>query len=249
MTKFAKPGSLRKYVEDKISAIQGYENIDKILKSKGADYLLYGRRVIVEQKEFENSPQHRKKGSRMQAYSEQLFEKYGINPISQDRSYLSEKYKLLSEEEATHLSKLRNDFYDKIKDDIRDANKQIESTKKALGLPEATGVVLMIFDRINSIMPSVIENRVGRIFGAQQNGEPLYKHVDVFIFALWMKDMLYDGADYLNGQMTRSGSAEHIEHARNILDALKVGQTRVRSRRMANRNDIVDQLVPDLFSE
>ena len=107
----------------------------------------------------------------------------------------------------------------------------------------------MIFDKINGIMPSVIEERVGRIFRAQDSGGPLYKHVDVFIFTLWMKDMLYDGASYLNGQMTRSGSAEHVGYARNILDALKVGLSQMRPRRMAERGDIVDQLVPNVFSE
>lgn len=249
MTKPAKLGSLRKYVEDKVSAIQGYENIDKMLKGERADYLLYGRQVIVEQKEFENSPQHIKKGSIVQSYTAQIFDKYGIDPSSQDRSYLSEMYKLLSKEEVAHLSKLRNDFTDKIKDDIHKANKQIGSTKRVLGLPNATGAVLMIFDGINGIMPSVMEDRVGRIFRAQQNDEPLYKHVDIFIFVLRMKDMLFDGSSRLNGQMTRSGSAEHVGHARSILDALKAGEPRMRLRRMGKRNDVVVQLIQDVFSE
>lgn len=249
MTKPAKPGSVRKHIEDNISTIRGYENIDKIMRGDRADYLLYDRKVIVEQKEFENSPQHNEKGRLQQAYILQLFEKYGIDPHSQDRAYLQEQRKRLSEEEAAQLENLRDNFYNKIKVNIHKANNQISSTKNVLGLPNAVGVVLMVFDRINGIIPSVIEERVNRTFNTLENGDPSCKHVDIFIYALWMKDMLYDGADYLSGHITRNASMENIEYARSILDSLKKGQTGVRTRRSPSHDSIIDQLVSDVFSE
>ena len=249
MTKPAKPGSLRKHIEDKISAIQGYENLDKIMRGERADYLLFNRKVIIEQKEFENSPQHNKKGALQQNYTMQLFAKYGIDPYSRDQLYLQEKHKLLSQEEAGQLDKLRDDFYNKIKVNMHKANSQIGATQRVLGLPNAVGVVLMVFDKINGMMPAVIRDRVTRTFDTLENGEPSCKHVDIVIFALWMKGMSYDGAEYLNGHITRNGSTEHTEYARSILDGLKEGQTQARARRNLNAGDMVDQLVPDVFSE
>ena len=232
--------------------ISGYESIDKLINkktgNKKADYFLYDRKVVVEQKEFLNSPQHDKKGNAYQDYVSMLFQKHNINPYTQDKSYLREKHKLLSPDEAVHHAKLRNAFYDKIKDDIHIANNQIESTKKVFGTPNAVGVVLMIFDRVNGIMPAVISERVGRTFDIKKDGTPLYKHVDIFIYAIHLKDLEYNNATCMNGHITRDSSGEHPKVARSILDVLRIDVVNPRLRTVFKESDYVRQLVPNLFS-
>jgi len=134
MVKPAKPGSVRRYVEDRLQAIPGYENINDVLPKASdgnkADYLLFDRKIIVEQKEFVNSSEHREKGRRFQEYSSVIFKKYGIDLLDPDTT----KYDLLSNEEKDILYKLRGKFYNKIKLDISEANYQIEATKRTLKL-------------------------------------------------------------------------------------------------------------------
>ncbi len=253
MTKPAKPGSFRKFIEDKIHAIPGCVDIDDLMRrepeSKKADYLLYDRNVIVEQKEYGNSPQHMEKGRRYQEYVGGLFKKYGIDADALDDSNRDESFGLLSAEEVAHLRKLKNDFYDKIKDEMHKANIQIQSTKRVLGLPDAVGVVLVIFDRVNGIMPDVISQRVFRAFDILKEGEPLYKHVDVFIYSLYMRDLLYNGHSQVNGQITREGSLRSIEYARRILDDLGENKGSARPYKTVSKDDIVKQLVPNVFEK
>lgn len=253
MTKPAKPGSLRQHVESRVCLIEGYESIDnlprKVTGGKKADYLLCNKSVIVEQKEFLNSPQHNKRGENYQEYSAHLFQKYAINPNTQDLEYFREQYKLLSPEETLIHNELRNAFYDKIKDNIHSSNAQIASTKRILGLPNAIGVVLMLFDRVNGIMPAVINERVERAFNLRENGKFSYEHVEVFIYSIRLKDLLYNDASCMNGYVSRDSSGEKVEYARKILDALRVNTKNPRPRATPGKDDFVRQLVPNVFSD
>lgn len=251
MTKPAKPGSLRKYVEDAIRAIPGCEDVDDLMRREPegnkADYLLYDRNVIVEQKEYRNSPQSIEKGKRYQEYVGGLFNKYGIDSNALNESNRDENFRLLSAEEVTHLHKLKGDFYDKIKDEIHKANAQIKSTKRMLGVSDAVGVVLVIFDCVNGFMPAVISQRVLGAFDILKDGEPLYKHVDVFIYSLRMKHLVYNNYSQVNGQITREGSPRSLDYARRILDDLREGQGGIWTRKAVSKDDVVQQLVPDIF--
>lgn len=128
-------------------------------------------------------------------------------------------------------------------------NIQIQSTKRVLGLPDAVGVVLVIFDRVNGIMPDVISQRVFRAFDILKEGEALYKHVDVFIYSLYMRDLLYNGHSQVNGQITREGSLRSTEYARRILDDLGENKGGARPYKTVSKNDIVEQLVPNVFED
>lgn len=251
MTKSAKPGSLRKYIKDSIRAIPGCEDIDHLMRrepeGKKADYLLYDRTVIIEQKEYANSPQHTEKGRRYQDYADGLFNKYGVDPDILNESNPNGKFQVLSAEEAARILKLKSDFYDKIKDEMHKANTQIRSTKKILGLPNAVGVILVIFDLVDSIIPAVIHQRVVKTFEISKNGVPLYEHIDIFIYALRLKHLRYNGFSRMNGYIQRDGSPQPLECAERILGDLRKGLRSNWIRKVPSRDDTVEQLTADVF--
>ena len=84
MNKPARTGSLRWNVENSFRSVQGYENLDVVLKhvnkDKRADYLFFDRKLVAEQKEYIDSPQHRAKGKAALELSDRLIAKYGIDP-------------------------------------------------------------------------------------------------------------------------------------------------------------------------
>lgn len=246
MTNPAKPGSFRRHIEDKISGTQAFENLDDLLRliheDKRADYLMFDRSVIVEQKEFMDTPQHRAKGKALSDLSRSLMMKYSIKP---DLSNLAAT--TLSQDEWDDLHKLRDKFYNRMRQELHCADKQIASTKSILRIPDAVGVALMVFDKVPGIMPAVIYNRVIRFFEEQDDGGLKHKHVDIVIFSLYMKDMLYNGRPYMNGRIVRNESVEHVGYARRILDALKEGGSKNQRRAFVGKDDVITQLRPDIF--
>jgi hypothetical protein len=258
MTQPAKPNSLRDLIERRICKIPGYENLNQILRStpegKRADYTAFDRKLIIEQKEHLDSPQHRLKGLALHAFTTALEDKYNLTVDE-----LLEQ-SIISEQERKIFLDLKNNFYNKIKSSVQEADKQIASTKILLkiysvhvktrklltserllisastrqpifgfsrerSIPESIGVLLLVFEQVSGIIFPVIHERIGRIFAS----ETLYINVDIVIFACIMKDMLMDGSPNFVGHISRSSEdATHLDYAKQIRLALNEGAVNVR---------------------
>ncbi len=223
MTQPAKPNSLRDLIERRICKVPGYENLNQILRStpegKRADYTAFDRKLIIEQKEHLDSPQHRLKGLALHAFTTALEDKYNLTVDE-----LLEQ-SIISEQERKIFLDLKNNFYNKIKSSVQEADKQIASTKILLKIPESIGVLLLVFEQVSGIIFPVIHERIGRIFAS----ETLYINVDIVIFACIMKDMLMDGSPNFVGHISRSSEdATHLDYAKQIRLALNEGAVNVR---------------------
>jgi hypothetical protein len=154
--------TLQANVEDCLRKADTYENVDVLLKHlpahKKADHLLFLREVVIEQKDYNETPEHRKKGRALKTYVSFLSAKYG------QLASLAEFERIVTQEERRKLRLLENDFYDKIKDYMDRADKQLASTKVELEIPDALGVLLLNFDTISGIIPEIIKKRVFRCF-------------------------------------------------------------------------------------
>ena len=220
MTRPAWSCSLRSHVEHKISKITGYENIDKILrhtaKEKRADYLAFERNIIVEQKEFHDSPQNREKGRAL----EEL-----LGKLAAKNKFAGVNWPATSRDEEKQVSILAARFNDKIKDYIHTSDKQIRSTKRILNLPSAIGVLLLIFDEVAGIFPPVIRQRVERTFAAKIDDSPIYADVEIVIFVCRLKNIQVSGNRTVMGRIIRrNDKVELVKYSYDLLEVLNRGE-------------------------
>jgi hypothetical protein len=125
MAKSPKANSFRRHIVEQIEKIEGYENLNTLLKPEQskADHSIYNRAVIIEQKEHRSSPEHNVKGMALEAFCKTMIEKYNLDFHSPP----------LTEEEAAEFRNLKGKFSKKIKDNVHNANK-IAATKEYLVL-------------------------------------------------------------------------------------------------------------------
>ncbi len=236
MSKAAKPGSLREHVETQMKEISGCENLETVLhnvrEGNRADYLLSNRSIIVEQKEYEDSAEHRMKGRQMYEFTNRLIQ----NGLSTNA-------------EIKETERLKSKFYNKIGQKLHHASNQIASTKKILNLPNAVGVALLISDRVPGLMPVVVDDRVCRSFDSKSS-ENNCPYIDVVVYSMYMKDLLsYTGKPCCNGGILRNDSDNRLLGiSRLIRDGLN-GKNSNRQRVTFQRNEWMVQLHPDIFRD
>jgi hypothetical protein len=239
--------TLHANVEDCLKKADTYEDVDALLslpEAKKADHLLFNREVVVEQKDYIETQEHRKKGKALMAYANFLSSKYGLQI-----ALLLSFWNVITQDERRKLQLLQSDFYDKIKDNMDKADKQIASTKKELGIPEALGVLLLVFDSISGIFPPIVTQRVFRCFHRQ--GGKQHKHIDFVIASYAMKDVAINGCcDCNQSLLSDPTNLKQLEHSRAILDLLKANASGVRPRQTNPTQLHIQPLKPtDIFEE
>lgn len=124
---------------------------------KRADYLLFQRSMIAEVKQLETDPAYK---------VEAIIERYRSHP-----SYPLFFGQRTLQAVLAHLppetrQEIRQGVYDSISRSImegcEDANRQIRETRAYLGLPQASGVLFILNDRIPIFSPNVIAARIGQ---------------------------------------------------------------------------------------
>jgi hypothetical protein len=241
-----KVDSLMYHIEKRVKNIAGCEQLDQMypggIEGGISDYLLYDRSLIVEQKNYEDSPEQRKNGHALLNLMNVLMDKYNVNPDT-------EKHlpNVLSKEDAKILSKLRDKFYDKIKDCMDQANKQIGSTKSFLSLNDASGALLIIFDQIPGVYTDVIVERIARCFNRSMSDKMAYSNIDFVVFSCHLKDMLVNGRPALNGHMLKQENDKHLEYARDIRRALLDGVGSLSPSSIPVGFPVTHQTHPDIF--
>jgi hypothetical protein len=102
--------------------------------------LLYDGKLIVEQKEYEESVEQIAKGRYIENLYTRLMKKYNVDSHSNPGTKQFERlHALMSKEESDELRKFKDKFYNKIKALMHKANGQIGYTKEAVGKPDSIG--------------------------------------------------------------------------------------------------------------
>jgi len=243
MPKPAEENSLRKHVENALNRHTNFEDIDVLLKhineDKRADYLIEDRSIIIEQKEYTSSDEHKAKGKAYAKFVSSMFDKYNIDPDELSLENVQGKFALLTEEEAKKHRKLRNNFYDKIKDLMHKANKQIGSTKKLLDLEKSSGALLLVFDKVSGILPRVVTERV-------QRSIELYEHIDVVVYTIHFDSFLYNGNSTVNGMIEKQSSSSGYDCGRKIREVI-LGRPLSKEPIYISNNDVVIQTKRNIF--
>ena len=241
--------SFREHLESRLSRLPVFENIDRLGRAgtgKRADYFLYDRRLVVEQKTYLETPQHKEKGKAIESLFTSLEKKYR-KPFAE---IIKQKPGILREEEADELNALSLRFNDKVKDLLHESSKQIGSTKRIFGIPEATGAVLLIFDRVTGVFPGSVSPRIHKCLSSPKSPDSFCGHIDFVISCFNLKDLSFDGGNvcYCHSSRITDGDM-HISYARSILDVFKDPARSLRPRRSVTPDTIsrYDQARPYLF--
>jgi hypothetical protein len=225
-----------------------YEDVNVLLEDipepKRADHLLFNRAVIIEQKDYNETPEHRKKGRALKTYVSFLSAKYGRQLAS-----LAEFERMVTQEERRKLHRLENDFYDKIKDYMDRADKQLASTKVELKIPDALGVLLLNFDAISGIVPEITKKRVFRCFFGP--GGKQHQHIDFVIASYALKDIAINGCCYSNQSLlSDEANPKQLQYSRAILDLLLANASGIRPRQTNPERFRIQPLTAnDIFEE
>jgi hypothetical protein len=146
--------SLRERFEDFISTLDGYENIDDLMKERDpsgkqrADYLLADRSIIVEQKTLETDP-----AQKPQRYVENLVERGKLifwGTLSTDAIFRQmpdgQRYKYEMFQKLTKV----------LADVVAKADKQTRETREIFDIPDALGVLVILNENARTLIPDTI---------------------------------------------------------------------------------------------
>jgi hypothetical protein len=164
-----------------VTTLDGFEDIDALLKKcdpagkRRADYLFSGRNVIVEQKTLETDP-----GDKAQNYVHRLIEEnrlavgYGTFVIDKDTFRDlpdGEKlYKNLLHKTSSRLEKIASD-----------ADKQTKGTREIFGLSDAAGVLVILNQGAESLIPELLDYRIQDLFKVDNSGSVRFPRNDMIM--------------------------------------------------------------------
>jgi hypothetical protein len=160
---------LRKRFEAFIKTVRGFESIDDLLNDKPlegrkrADYLLWDRTIIVEQKVLEADPSYRP-----QKFVNDLMKKRGIlfyGTLSTDHIFArlpdgqeQKRRMLLSITKGLEAS-------------IADADKQTRDTREIFSIPDAIGIVVILNVSAPTLRPDLISYSLNQVFEKRRNDD------------------------------------------------------------------------------
>lgn len=170
----------RKSLEDRfitfLSQLDNAENIDdtfsesELSNGKRADFLLDGRRYVIEIKSLETDPEY-KVEERLKPYRERrdfpiVYGEVGLNRVL---SVMSDGQKI--------NKKIVHAITRQVQSALEKADDQIEATKKALSLKEACGVVVILNEKVSILSPELLVHTVNNMLLKKRNGDWRYKSI------------------------------------------------------------------------
>lgn len=197
---------LAKFLGRVLPTLPGFESLDVLSNEtrwtgKVADYLFDNRSIVAEQKDVSNYKFTFGRG--YADFRRRMIKKYGLNP-----STGFARFDLLSEEEKAEVFRIQIGAMDIFKDLIHEANKQIGNTKSELGLAEASGLLILICDSNNMLLPLPLQQRVISALNIKEGVSYKYIHVDAVLVVLRAK-----GFNLVGRQMCSWVQARKENHA------------------------------------
>jgi hypothetical protein len=145
---------LRPRFEQFVRTLDGCEEIDCLLKDRDppgkrrADYLFSGRSIIVEQKALETDP-----SEKTQNYLDRLMAE------NRDIGYGTSAYKNLLHKMTSRIEEIASD-----------ADKQTRDTREIFGVPDAAGVLIILNEAAQILIPELLEYRIQDLFKTDSRG-------------------------------------------------------------------------------
>jgi hypothetical protein len=146
--------TLRSRFESFVKTLDGFEDIDALLRGKGcdnrtrADYLFQGRQIIVEQKTLVSNP-----ANRPQKFADKIMRDRGsiaIGSVSTRRIFSGQL------DTSSLQRKLMLNIARIIDDDVAKADKQTANTRLILDISDAIGVIVLLNERAEMLAPDVV---------------------------------------------------------------------------------------------
>jgi len=167
--------SLKERFETFIQTIDQFESIDDRLKDadphgkQRADYLLYGRKIIIEQKVLEVDPINKP-----QKFIDNLMEQRGFlffGKLSTSAIFR----KLPDGERLQHNLILK--IAKVIEDNVRKADKQTRDTRQIFSIPDAIGILILLNEKATILKPEIIRYSLSKAFKTKAaDGSLRYPH-------------------------------------------------------------------------
>ncbi len=170
----------RPSLEDRFKAfleqLDGAESIDDTLSDeelahgKRADFLLDGRHVILEVKSLEADPEYK---------IEQRLEPHRNRPEFPAFYWNADLNEILPY--LPDGKEIRREIFHAVtravQGALEKADDQIEATKKALGLPDACGIIAILNEKVGILAPEIVTAKASQILLKTRDGHVRYKHI------------------------------------------------------------------------
>lgn len=166
---------LKERFETFIQTFDNFESIDELLNNadphgkQRADYLLYGRKIIIEQKVLESDPIHKP-----QKFMDKLIEQRGILVFG--RTSTKVIFKKLQDGDRLQRSLILK--IAKVVDDcVAKADKQTRDTREIFSIPDAVGILVLLNEEATILNPEIIHYSLSQVFQKKSdNGSLRYPH-------------------------------------------------------------------------
>jgi hypothetical protein len=204
-----------------VRTLDGFEDIDALLKDrdppgkKRADYLFSNRSIIVEQKVLESDA-----GDKAQNYVHRLIEEnrlaggYGTFVIDKDTFRDlpdGEKlYKNLLHKTSSRLERIASD-----------ADKQTRDTREIFGIPDAAGILIILNQGAESLIPELVDYRIQDLFEIDsRDGSVRFPHNDMIMVISDLHPVRVGPTTFLPTKRYVNSTARQRERAITFTDEL-----------------------------
>lgn len=182
MTGQNQPATLRARFEAFVQTLEGFENIDVLLKAKTmsgkkrADYLFQNRSIIIEQKSLEIDP-----ADKPQKFVEQLVQQGKLliwGTLSTEAIFRRmPNGDDLRRQLALKIGKV-------IDDNVRNADKQIRDTREIFDIAGAGGILVLLNEDATTLFPDIVTYALTNGFQKKDGDEYRYAKIDgVFLIS------------------------------------------------------------------
>lgn len=170
--------SLNERFSEFVKRFPSCELIDALLTTdsegkKRADYLLFGRQFILEQKCLEVDPADKPQKFADHLMGEGRFIAYG-------RVSLNHIFDRLPDGKRLYRN-LVHKMTSTIEDQVSKADKQLRDTREIFGIPDAVGVLVLLNQSAANIDPQLIRYRLFDLFKRRNDGSVRFIHTDIVI--------------------------------------------------------------------
>lgn len=184
------------------------------LGKRRADYLFSNRSIIVEQKVLETDPIEKQRRSLDRLRSENRIIGWGTFALNKDAFY-----KLQDGE------KLFKALLDKTTSGIEGiaslADKQTRDTREIFGIPDAAGILIILNEGAQSLIPELLEYRIQDLFKIDnRDGSVRYPHNDMIMVISELHPVRIGPTTYLPTKRYINSTARQRERAIAFSDKL-----------------------------
>ncbi len=226
MSKGRDESVLAKFVGKVLPTLPGFESLDVLSKGtewtgKVADYLFDNRTIVAEQKDV--SKYKFRFGRGYADFRSRMIQKYGLSPITGFA-----RFDLLSKEEKAEIFRIQSESMDVFKDLIHEANKQIGNTKSQIGLAEASGLLILICDSNNMLLPLPLKHRIISALDIKEGSSYKYINIDAVLVILRAKGFSPFGRQMSSWVQAREENHAHFFGQRINEELVKYGTDQLR---------------------